>query len=303
MNRPDLGVRRLRAERHRGIIAPSRRHLPSMTICIAAIAPKVRAIVAVSDTKVSDQWRSEDEKFLKIRPLQNKWSVMFAGERIDYFDRFLQQLMSWFERHKTPSGEYRRDFHSIALALECAYDAELTHAIEREVLARFGATRAQFRKSGLAQFGPRLHAQLAKEIKAVHLPTSQMMAVGLDDYRDPHIIVMEEGKILDYTRYEFHAIGNGASLALGYLQGYPKFNRSDRLGAVTYRVHAAKFVSEHADGVGKDQTFTHVFHYDGQIWINSGAAESRVHFTAEIARGVPDDVSSAVEGSMTKGWV
>jgi hypothetical protein len=274
-----------------------------MTICIAAIVQPARAIVAVSDTQLSNETYSHEYGSMKIAPLINKWVVMYAGLPSTYRS-LLRSMGNWLVRHNNP-----KDVSSIQRAIKHAYDAELDSLINRTVLSHLGMTRATFRRTGSRLLPEPLFRQLADEMKSAANDRrddpdgTELLVLGFDDFGDPNLLyVGRDGTIVDRHSPGFDVIGSGSQLAYASLQSHDEFIRAPRIGEVCYRIHAAKFASESSAFVGSAQTITAVFHRDGRVAINYGAAESRSYFETERTRQIPTETLDAIEGSLSGGW-
>jgi len=241
-----------------------------MTVCIAALHQKSRAIVTVSDMMLADDYSSHDEDAAKFWPITNRWYCLFA-DRPSAFGPVLRKTaedLSAFE------GDISVDL--VKIAAERAFATQIEWEIVARILAPLGMSHEQFRDEGLQKLGPDIFARKLAEVEAVKLPL-QLLVFGFGVANLSHIFSIDEhGQSHEHDVEGVFAIGSGAWAALGSL--YPKsgFLLTHSLEEVVYDLCEAAFVAQTSRFVGRNANIFILFE-DGRKLYMSGPPVRKLH--------------------------
>ena len=262
-----------------------------MTVCIAAICKSLGRIAVISDRLISSEVASLEGaiKFSMVRRLEGyeSWIAMFAG----YAPRFAS-LIDRARAHLNGGG-----YADIVNAFEASYKLELLKRVETEVLLPYGWTRDDFLERGRTGLGDLRFERLCDRIESMTLDIDLLVA-GFDEGGYAHMFELNSAGVV--TRIDqacFHAIGIGASAALGYLYPIAGFGKSEVFENILYRVCVAKFIAENAPGVGSETSVVWM-HRDGSIggMYDQGVNQLRDAWSTSGQPPVPSPVSGIVNG-------
>lgn len=201
-----------------------------------------------------------DSAAIKLLPLAGGWGMLYSGlptyaESIA--DRAKSELLTVLK--EPPREPSRAKIKEVDQVVRRAFQEELRFQIENQFLSKWKVTLEQFRKSGKRQFGDDFE-KINKPIREFSLSTS-FLVCGVDNSNFPHIFSLRSDVLIGNAwvpsggNVEIHdplghaAIGTGATMALGALGATDLSILS--VENLVYRVAAAKFVAETAQGVGK----------------------------------------------------
>jgi hypothetical protein len=220
-----------------------------VTVCIAAICPAIKKLVFVSDSLLSwDHTSAEGARKMDLLCHDGPWIAMFAGPA-GYFlsltDRITKSLTA---------GPQTLD--QMMSACEGAHAALRIKRVETEILAPYNITLGQFVESGLKWFGESRFNALASEIKFLSSDIGiELLVAGFDSDGIPRMFeVARNGVVTRIDQLNYNAIGSGSFIALTSLHPIGWFAYDRELGAILYRLLAAKFAAESASGVGDKHT-------------------------------------------------
>lgn len=236
-----------------------------MTVCIAAIpvaGPRDTCIVTVSDMMLSNDVSSVEVATFKCKPLgaSKHWWCMYSGDPSEY-----EELERRTNSHLSKLSPQALDVAAVMAAVESAYDETICHHIEAKILRPFRMRVDQFFASGLKKFGESYFRELSQECRNVSLGTD-LLVVGFDS-SGPHVFAAEKDFAsgahfcTSYDQIGFHAIGAGASAAIGNLLSHQFFRMKTR-DEVVYHICEAALAARTARSVGEIANVI-VFNPDG----------------------------------------
>lgn len=146
-----------------------------MTVCIAAILPKLRKIVLVSDELISFGWTSAEGR-LKLETLgpNERWNVMFSATDARRVPALIQSI-----RDALDEKESAKD---VIAACKAGYRDQFGELFDTRI-GKFGLTRKEFEKKGRAYFGAAGLADLSEEFAKKDLGIDLLVA-GFDEKHD-----------------------------------------------------------------------------------------------------------------------
>ena len=222
-----------------------------MTTCIAAITGRTGldnrpdVIVTASDTRAS--FGSGDysaDGSVKLHMFHKDWGAMIAGspEKYVFVINRAKELLHGKSGH----------LDTVSRAFKKAYQDQVRESLTDEILSPFEYTLNNFKRYGSRQLPPHIFAQLSAEIKSYRLGCT-FLVYGLDDLGIAHIFtVRNPGKIDNFDKPGYWAIGNGASAALIMLSGLRQVRGRTPFADTVYNVLASKYFSEKASDVGPE---------------------------------------------------
>jgi hypothetical protein len=212
-----------------------------VTVCIAAVCPDVDYVVAVSDQMISSNEIST-EGVSKMATLDKEapWLLLYSGTAPNYL-----RLYERITRNLTGSSAAE-----VVDAIEEAYRVELLKIHDTEILAPYGISREDFIDHGRERFGEYKFSVILDSLEQTHTDVALLLAGH--DGNAWRIFEANCWGIVKEQPLQFHAIGNGRTIALGSLYPTPDFVRSKDLNEIVYRLCAAKFAAESAPGVGEE---------------------------------------------------
>jgi len=218
----------------------------SMTICIGAICNwdgKEEAIVTVSDYMVSTGHYSADHIATKIDPVHPDWNAMFSADDLGRVVPVLDRVRS--DLKDVPAG-----LDKVCNAFSRAVREELALVAQESVLAPFGLSLEEFRRTGLRDFGPSEFSRLLQRIETLSL-RCEFLVCGFGERGEPHIFTLSEMGIISVLDHVgFWAIGSGQQSALSTFF-FHSYNKLHGVAPAIYHACEAKFMAETATGVGE----------------------------------------------------
>jgi hypothetical protein len=216
-----------------------------MTVCIGVTPHFTDRIILVSDQLLSSDQASVDGvlKVCTIAPGAT-WYVMYAGDP----GRFLLLM----ERVRGELGDIRNtrlSVETVRAAFERAFKREYASAIETVVLGPYGLTLKEFKQKGKAMLGEVRLNRLADQIESFDLGVEVLVA-GLDAWARTQLFSVSTRGVAMPAALPYHAIGSGASIALGALYALGAYPALD-MPETVYRACAAKWAAESTRSVGE----------------------------------------------------
>ncbi len=266
----------------------------SVTVCIAVKARMDHCIITVSDKRLSygDELGAADNAATKAHQIGRRWGILWSADDVSPVNELLREIH--YRLHDKPNAD-----RSLVQEIVCAAynEAQQKAAVDRYLL-RFGIhSVAEFRKTGLAEFGPEMFGQIMGEIGSFDLGV-QLLVHG---FSPPpfesflHIFeVRNPGISFDHNLEGYGVIGTGGSLALSSLMirggGFADFDDA------VYRALEAKFAAETASGVGRATTVEiHASNGTTTHLPTSAIGELRAVWEAARKEGIPDEASNIID--------
>jgi len=269
----------------------------SVTVCIAVKAHMDGCIVTVSDKRLSygDELGAADNAAMKTLPIGNRWGVLWAAEDISPVSDLIKEIH--YQLHDKPNA----DRATVQEIVAKAYNEAAQRRAADQYLACYGVhSVAEFRKTGLAEFGPELFGQIMEKISSYDLGI-QLLVHGFSPppyHSFMHIFeVRNPGICFDHQVEGYGVIGSGSMLALSSMMSH-----SGGFGTIeeaVYRALEAKFMAETASGVGRATTAAiHTPH--GHIsHVSPGVVDQiRAVWEATRKQEIPDDAWSVLHESL-----
>lgn len=230
----------------RRAIAPDclRCTLRRVTVCLAAYSVFHRAIVTISDTMLSNSGLAADGAGFKSAPLNKtgSWFALYSG--------YPEEFAALTRRIRTElSGTDAPSLDDVLAATSRAYAVELVRIGDMRHLAPLGMTRDSF-YARRELIGEAAFARVFEALAAVRLST-ELLICGFDEDGGHIASTKPDGVYEIHDSVGFHAIGEGAWLALGVLYAEPKFQYGP-LESIVYELCGAKFAAERAPSVGTE---------------------------------------------------
>lgn len=233
-----------------------------VTVCIAAMAEQSKALVMISDKRVSYSEFSAENLALKNEPFWSReWTVMYAGNDVTHVEPIRQHAVElldavWLKAAKPRQRHAWLPPKMFADALDAAFGWRLNQEIERQVLRPFGFSSETFRRQGKRLCTESQHAEICSRIAAVHLDGLVMLLCGFDRGGYAHIWTIDGVSApKNYDSIGMFAVGSGAKAALSTLAfhsnaGHIRYRHSP-VESVLYCALTAKFMAESATDVGR----------------------------------------------------
>lgn len=235
---------------------PSPRRKPiAMTVCIAAIAAKSKAIVCIADRALTFAGAAAsaqtDSGVTKIIDIPNThWSAMFSSEDL----AFPERVLGIVTREVTKKKRSEIDRSVMEESVKTAFYEQWQFEVEDRVLKPKLLTRSSFTATPLETRDARLLnteylSTLAQEM-AEHQNNCCMIFCGFDA-TGPHIFSCSTpaGQINPCDWQGFQVMGEGEETARNHLI-WSEFDKDDSLESVLYDVFNAKVATEVLQGIG-----------------------------------------------------
>lgn len=188
-----------------------------MTVCVAAICEREKAIVATADQMLAMPDFSADGLAFKLESILREAQRRYTG-RPNTLEEFSGAISGAYQWHRKNEAEAR-------------------------YLKVLDLTMEEFRHCG-KDFPADVASDLHDKIQHLELEC-QLLAFGFDDASTPHIITVADPGV---ARYEdnlgFAAIGSGWYRALASLFSYPYKPSVATLEETVYQICEAKYLSE-----------------------------------------------------------
>jgi 20S proteasome alpha/beta subunit len=246
-----------------------------MTVCIAAIAAKSKAIVLASDKAVTvGQLRpmQSDSSVRKILSIGSSgWKALIAGD-----PSFAQKVIRHV-RTTIPKGAKSESFTSIMDRMKHSYQEVRKQTVRDEILQPLLLTEELLlaRRANLLPL-PDVFVQMAADSMRKYRAGSTMLVSGFGSDDVPHIFsVTEPGNVTIHDLTGYWAIGIGESAAIERLM-WAEISKREDLERVLYEVFDAKANAEIVQGVG--------YEWDAEVMV-----------ARKKAKRVPSDIKRLIE--------
>jgi hypothetical protein len=226
-----------------------------MTVCIAAIAAKSKAIVCIADRALTFAGASSsaqtDSGVTKIVDIPNtRWCAMFSSEDLAFPERVLGIVTR--EIGKKKRDEINRAV--MELAVKAAFYEQWQLEIEDRILKPKLLTRESLTAIPLETRDARVlnteYLNILAQEMADHRNNCCMIFCGFDG-EDPQIFSCSTpaGQINPCNWQGFQVMGEGEETARNHLI-WSEFDKHDSLDSVLYDVFNAKCATEVLQGIG-----------------------------------------------------
>jgi hypothetical protein len=222
-----------------------------MTVCIAAIAEKGKAIVCIADRSLTFKGvaanTETDSGVTKIVPIpKTNWCAMFSGDSLTFPERVLG-LVTEAVIAKKPAEVTRKFIEDeVKVAFEKCWEREVEDQILKPNLLSVAAFTAKEKDARLAD--TKFIATISDHI-ANYQHVCSMAFCGFDS-AGAHIVGASTPCQIDpYDWQGFLAIGAGEDSARNQLI-WSEYEKEDDLDSVLYDVFNAKVATEVLQGVG-----------------------------------------------------
>lgn len=223
-----------------------------MTVCIAALAERARAIVLVSDRALTfhdgySPAMQGDTDVNKMLPIgKTGWIAMTAGD-----GGLCDKVVSELSNRVTQNPEIARSAIAIAACAESAYQETYEKLTIETVLQPRLLTKDLWvaRSRDLLPLNEGIVRDIRKDLNEFSIGC-HFLICGFDENGKAHIISLQHpGVAKNQTNSGYSAIGTGAQVAIGRLL-WQETQRSDPLEVVFYEAFDAKAHAEKIQGVG-----------------------------------------------------
>jgi hypothetical protein len=265
-----------------------------MTVCISGRSSAPRDfIIAVSDAKLSNDWRSQDDGMTKLRNVGTRWHVMFSANR-DLPS--LQPILGSVDAALKGTTESLREVQD---AFRAAYGERLNAIIQDRILSPYKMTVDDWKADGLIQFGSNEFSRINAKIEAVTIDL-KLLVCGFDECEEAHHFIAnpDEGELIeDWSFQDYCVIGAGQYLADAALAAMPKQDRDTPFeNYLLMMLCFAKFTAESAPSVGKSTTIR-IFYNDGSYrYINEDVIDQiRQFWRRRQEAAIPHRIARQIE--------
>jgi 20S proteasome alpha/beta subunit len=274
-----------------------------VSVCIALMCNDSKAIVTVSDAKVTFGGYSADRVAVKNVPMHKNCAVMFAGDDVEHAAPILERTWELtLASIKKQSKDERPSPAEIADMVDQAYSERLQREIAAKVLRKRGFDVDSFRDKGKLKCTPSAYLSLCSRIDQVNI-SLEFLVCGFDKEGKAHIIRVD-GKSApkSYDPIGMWAIGSGAYSAMSWLAFHADrrhVSRYESLETAAYFALTAKFMSEASGDVGKE-TFTIILEPDKQTkYVSYAGANSIRAFWEDqgmppLPAGIKEEVGQVI---------
>jgi hypothetical protein len=214
----------------------------SVSVCIAAISSNNK-IICVTDRKASSVEFSNEDASIKLRPVDDYWTAMFAGNDISPCHPIIDAVTR-------SVAEHPNTLENVRAAFEQCYQAYLSNLATARHLGRWRLSMKEFLETGRKKFGADIFDNLCAQIERERLQC-QFLVCGFDSDGAPHIFTVGNpgySEVKDDPGY--WAIGNGDFAAMSIL-GYFEQSIVTSWARTVCNVWSAKFMAETAKDVGE----------------------------------------------------
>ncbi len=214
-----------------------------MTVCVAALAQKSKAIVCIADTAISYgdsiQWDSDSSKIFELNP--SGTLVLFAGGE-EATSRVLGKVIA-------RADEIGNDIAETRKILESEYEEAVNELITAKYLTPRLMTKAEYIKAtSLPEINSYIRG-IATEVQN-YVADCSLIVCGFDVNGKPFILSVDApGVAIDMTTTGFHAIGSGWEKSISKML-FLEHKRAHPVERTMYDIFDAKAFAEMAVGVG-----------------------------------------------------
>jgi hypothetical protein len=235
---------------------------------------------------------SEQTLFTKvdILPPDSRWLVLFSGDPSIRME--VNRLAFPLIRAAT-----QQDVPNLLQAYEAACLKVLERRIQGKILSRYGIDRERLFAEGRKALGRRIFTRLTAQIEAMSLETEFLVAGFEPSGRERLFCVGDPGETEHLEHVGVHAIGAGASVALGMLCN--TYKPTLAMPELVYRLCEAKFLAENAPGVGK-KTIVSVLQRDPKKiwWMTSSRSETVRRLWNDNRPPIPAGADEAIKQAL-----
>lgn len=219
-----------------------------MTVCIAALAAKSKAIVCIADRKLTYPGyggnSESDSAILKIVDLPGNWCALFSCQSLTFPKRVLDDIIAKL------SGRDDVTLAGMESTVKKAFETCWWDEIEDHILKPILLTRADFaqRSTNVHPLDRNLVIKLAKEMSEYKQVCSIIFCGFEGD--TPHIFVASAPVDIDPSDWEgFAIVGDGLEAARNQML-WNSYDKDDSLAGVLYEVFNAKVATEVLQTIG-----------------------------------------------------
>ena len=251
-----------------------------MTVCLATIAEKSRAIVMVSDKAVTYGHKDSlapmqyDTDVKKVRRIGTTfWYALIAGD-----PTFALQVVDSAEQIIAKKPDVAESLMGMMACLKAAYKKKRETLVSDLVLSPRLLTKELLvsRSKELLPLDREFFVEVSDEAKSLKTGSS-LLICGFDTKGEPHIFsVTNPGVVNTHDLTGFHAVGIGATMAISRLLILESL-KEDALPLAIYQAFDSKVNAEVMQGVG--------YNWDAEILVSGTEAQE-----------VPKRIRSLVEG-------
>jgi hypothetical protein len=272
-----------------------------MSVCIAALADRDRAIVVCFDrnaTLVEGAFSAEDV-FTKMVPLiGSQWSALFAGNDVTPVEPIIRRARKALrDAHEGPY-----DIDEVVKSMCDSYLSERSNRAAIFHLGIYQLTMAEFLSNGETLFGETGYGIMRERIERTELEC-EFLCVGFGPKGTPYLFKLSNpGLIEPLDRLGFWAIGSGAYSAIARMAARQQ-HAHRTIESTVYNVCEAKISAEGAEGVGK-QTILMVLRPDGSYSFveHEVLASLRPRIEAALRPRIGDDVLHRLRKEIESNW-
>jgi 20S proteasome alpha/beta subunit len=238
-----------------------------MTVCLAAIAERSKAIVMVSDKAVTYGEKDSlapmqyDTDVKKVRQIGNTlWYALIAGD-----PTFALQVIEGTEKILVNRPDLSKSVDGMMNALKAAYKKRRESLVNDLVLSPRLLTKELLvaRPSELLPLDREFFVEISDEAKSLRT-NSSLLVCGFDTSFQPHIFsVVSPGVVKNHDMTGFHAVGIGATMAISRLLVLESL-KEDSLPLALYQAFDSKVNAEVMQGVG--------YNWDAEILVSGKKA-------------------------------
>lgn len=237
--------------------------LSSMTVCIAALCKKRKAVLLAADRMVTagPPMNIELEHHTsKFEVLEEGTALMFAGDAL-VTEEIVRSTSATLKQQST-NGVTK----TVGEAVLPAYRQVRLVRVEENLKAMGYDSVQHYYEKGLQHHGEQLHGSIVQQITTLNIG-SELVVAGFDDECARICHVYPPGAAKWYDRLGYHAVGSGGMhAAMSLLRG--RFNPDAELEDALLQVYTAKRTAEAAPGVGR-QTDVLVLRPGSQVTVDS----------------------------------
>lgn len=230
-----------------------------MTVCIAALCNG--GLVWAADQMMS--WGSSvtSDTSLKFDRLHTRWIAMLAGDDTMPAEAILRAVKTALDEYETPTLD------QVEAVIRNGWRRIKNQIAATHVLSPYDIDMETFLHEGREVFGEMGFAELRARIERASELPCELLFAGFDENDKGALLhAVHPGEPVNFARLGFAAIGSGRDSAIASLMWEPAHKSYHDERDAIYRVAAAKFMAESAQGVGKTCIIGGI-KPDGQVFI------------------------------------
>jgi 20S proteasome alpha/beta subunit len=219
-----------------------------MTICIAAICERGRALVLAADREIGVGYTSTEFVDGKWHPLYRDWYMGISGIVSNATDVIAR---AWtLEPRKPDAPPELLSSLSIQSHIQKAYQTARLLKAEAKHLSNRGWTLEEFKKDGAKQLPSTTFANIDAQIAHFDFDADLIVCgFGHGDEGPSILTVRNPGVAVDHSKIGFWSVGSGATAAQVSLFAR-EYSWAFSAEKAAYCVLEAKLAAQHAAGVG-----------------------------------------------------